>query len=1306
MNNNPIFNISVNGNYPNETYSITPKTEASDPGFIATNPFPNYPNFNGFWTNLGTNISRNYINYNRNYLVPVIDIFDRNYSNYVYYTNTTYLTASDVFPIDITTVTTDPNFVRYIERQNVISFQNNSIIHFDIASLRQYYKTPYEFNFFYFKTNPTTNYPLGLSYGYILYPNKIFLNPTNLSYNNNTNKWTLTTNVKILSSTFLSVSQSNLIESDILSLHKKRLKSLPNNLLNLPINLNTNNFVFDIRACRTHVNYPAFAFGNTTVPSSSTILLDSNNDILYINPDTTFVTFSATFLGVYLNSNNSVVASNDPTRLKLLQKQPSSNYLINYQTFNPTFIPTYDPSTGNQTFKLIQEALNPKTLSDPPILPMSDSSNCVLSATITPTGNFSLYNPYAPVDVKLENGGFVGVNYIADCKNLSTLGILASSTLTSFTINGSPALLKTNITGSTIGTNDIVWETSYPPHCYTYKINLLDSTGVNYLDSNPLNFYVKLTAQSTFNTAMLSAYIGSDFNAIKYSLDSSDEKISYQILDTSLSSIDAFLSNVKCTYGNGSDYKLTNANDTTSQPQIVQASQGKDLKIIYNGADFAGVTFVIKASLKTAAGYLDQYEPLNVTMGLPSSLNGNNITIQTLREESNFILIDSSFNVNASSWPSRDLTRYTPSSPVTGTKITWDWYNTSTGLKDLPVSFNYVDSDGNYIAPINGQTIFNSDTWKVALSGYGPNKVTVSLYSEKYNETATKDTNPLLYNFLQPGKFVVTPISDLNNLNLTRTIKLKVQVPYGNNLFDIPNSIPINWTWEYDNFKNADLLPITANQILNNNAVYPYNSNGKSSTLSAIQINVTPGYSKTIPTIHKVKVIAQTNIVTPPVSGSYTFYVDDFPDPSIFNADFATYYSVFTTSSAYQIANTRYKNNTVTRPNGYDLNCTFIANNDVLTHITKGNINWVFNGSNTLNNTNTYTLDLNNPNLNLPNLVSYNYPVTSAQIGLNLNSAIAPGWTSAHNTSAVTNFYILSSTDFYQPLKFIVYPEYAWLSPDKTYATLLSTNPASLSYYTNSYRPSAYGNKKSNSQTFWLSANKQCFSEHIYQNLDTYDIFQTVSAYDLLDITYNPYDLAASIGIPISLNGYNNTFYPENLQDSYLIYKNFNGIQTLVTEYYTIFTKTIDLTEPTNNLADNFFLSPIILPYNNLSLNFTVNQTDINLDINKNISITQNINTFPANQPAKVIGGTVTYYLSSHFWTVSSTVPAVNGTYSLFNLQIGDPAIPLNSGDLGKDYFYIYAKTNVLQQIPASTFDNYSKTEYPKDRDLWDTIKV
>jgi hypothetical protein len=1281
MTNNPIFYVNTIGDYPTESYRIRPLTGTA---FKDTIPFAGIPTWSGFWADLGTLMTRNFLNYSRNPLNQILDTSNVDYNNIIYYTNSTYLTSvnSDQYPIS-TEASTDANGNVYIERPNTIELRNDSSIYFNTSALRGKYKTPYEFEFFYIRLNDTAKN----SYGYMLYPNKIYLKPTQLNYNSGTKTWTLKTKAKILSGAFVSISETTLIEQDAYLAHKQRLNSIPTTI-DLPDILNSNQLIFRLFGCRTRVDVPILTFDSSTIPTVYSDTLD--NDISYVYPDSTFITFSSTFVDV-------------KTKIKypLAQSKIDNDYTKIIQTFNPTYI--LKSSLLSQTFQLIQQSLNPNTNAFGTI-PMSDSSNCVLSAVIGYDGSFNFYNYYTPAKISFQIGSYLGLNYMIDSsKLLSGTGNILN-TLTNFKVNGITKTIGSSLSCLEVGTYDIDWETTYPPHSYAYKIELSNSSGLTYLDSNSLNFYLKLSAvNQSSNSVTLSAFIASDFNELKYGFTNQmSDQISYQILSTSLTSIDAFLKNVVCTWGsNETRYTLTQTNASVTPP-IISVVGGKDLTLTYNGSDFVGVTFTIKASIQNGANIVDTFEPLTVTLKRPDNLSGNSIFLNTISEQSNSIVLDSSFNVNASGWPSRDLS--TP--PTSGSQILWDWYYGTPGNKDPNVSFFYVDANGDYIDDVNGPINFSDQSWTVSLSGYGPNMATISLSSQKYNEVARKNTNPNLYNFLQNGKFIVTPISTLNNLDLTRTIQLKAQIPYGNQIYNIPSSVPIYWTWEYDGIIDPDLQPITANQILNNNIEYDYSKNAPAPKLSAIQINVTPGYSKTIPKVHKVTVIAYTDIVTPPVSGSYTFYVDDFPDKSIFNTDFESYYTEFSTLTSQQIANTRYDNDTITRPNGYPLNCKFKANSDVLSRIKNANKYWTFNDVNTLSTTDTFTKNFNDPTLGLPTSISYGYPITSAKIGLNLYSAIAPGWTSAHNVSATTYIYILSSSDFYKPLNFINYPEYAWIPPNPTYVTLLSTDPSKPNYYTYSYRPSAFSNKKFSSQTFWVSANKNCFTEYLYQNNNTYDIVQTVSSYSLIDIKYNPFDTTASVGIPISLVAYNDTFYPETTDIPYLIEKTVNGEPTLVTEYHNITAKTIEFTEPTNDLVNNFFLSPVILPYNYLTLNFVPNQINIDLDVNGNISVNQTLGTLPSNAPAIITGGTVTYYLSSRFWTVSANVPAINGTYNLFKLVIGDPAIPLNSGDLGLDNFYLYAKTNVLQQIPSSTFDNYTTVEYSKDRDLWNTITV
>jgi len=1275
----PVFDIAINGSYPNESHTITPRTDSP---FIASNPFPDViNNWSGFWPDFGWISMGNYINYVRNPLNQVIDYYDANtaYSSFFAYENTDYDPMSHLFNDSIVV---NPNAkIIYIQRPTAVQFKYNSILHFNISTIRQTFKTPYEFNLFYINLNGVNSQP---SYGYLLYPNRIFLNPKTVLYNSNTKKWTLTTNVKIITSSTVNIFESSNIEQDAFIAHRNYINNIPN-LVDIPIDLNSNYLNFEIYSTRTKTNYPIVNFTTGNEGSTNSTL---ENDIAYINPDTTFISFSSSFVEITSNQIYS-----------LTQNKINSEYLNISQYFSPSYVVKYNPTVNNvQTFQLVQQALNPSTtnFNSIPYVPLSDASNCILSASINLKNSvFNFYNNYTAASLKFPIGSYLGLNYIAHCNKMQTTSQDTSATLTGFTINGnSPTNYYDPQTVSYVNNSDIVWETTSPPHCYSYVIKLKDTSNTNYLDSNYLTFYVKSSVvNSNTNTVTLSTFITSDFNALSYgfsydnTVNNPTDYLTYKIISTSLPSIDEFLdpNNINCTYGpNNASYDLKNS-------QSVPAYLGKDLTINYIGTSYQGVSFTIQASLNTTSGQIDTFQPTYVKFGVPDALTGNPLSINILNEQSNSITIDSSFNNNTSSWPFRNLL---------DSHISWFFEPNNTP----DVTITAIDADGKYIQNITPyESVYFTDTsWRIKVEGYGPETLTIKLSSEKYNEVAFVKTNPNLYD-LAGASLKVIP-TYFNNADLTRTIQLQGKVLYSNKIYNIPKNIPIYWTWEYDTDTNPNTQPISVTQILNSNREYSYKSNVKASLLSAIQLNVTPGYSKIKPTVHNVKAIISTDITTPTISGYYQFDVDDFPDSSIFNADFTTYYRNFIDISDFQIANTRKKLNTITRPTESDLDLTLIANNDVLPLIKNKTTNWSLNDSIIANSVNTYDLDLND--YSLSEFVSYGIPISSAKITLTVNG-IAPNWTSAHNVSSITNFYILSSIDFYKPLQFIIYPEYAWIGSDKTHATLLSTDPSLPSYFTNSYRPSAYGNKISNSQTFWVSANKICFSEYLYQNLQNYIISETVSAYDLIDIKYNPYDLYSSVGIPITLNAYNDTFYPENLPIDYKIKKTFSdGRSKLINEKYTISSKTIEFLPPTNNLHDNFFLSPVILPYDYIVLNFTPNQTHIDLDVNNKISITQDLNTLPLNSPSIAAGGTVTYYLSSNFWTVSAQVPAVNGTYDLFTLQLGDPAIPLNSGELGLDNFYLYAKTNIIQQIPPSTFDKYTITQYPKERNLWKSITV
>jgi hypothetical protein len=1306
MTNTQVFNLSTVGIYPYERYIFTPVT------FTVGNLPTDFTSI--FWNQLdgsgvalplgGSLLTRNYLNYHKNPMNQVLNYLNPYYNTFVYYNNVTYTRYSDKFIVSLTAPVTGN---RYIEKVPVITLNNAlnnySSITFDISAVRQNFKTPYEFYFFYVQLNDTTKN----SYGYMMYPHKVFLNPKSIT--NNNNKWQLKTSVNLLSGTIVHI-QSTEIEKDALTLHQNRLKSLPSNVINLTENLNNNKIYFELYGSQTSINNSVISPSSISLaPSFSSINLGAS--LAHVNEDTTFVTFS------------SIYTTSDGLISNISQASKNDSYLYNSQKFNPTFILDYNPTTNNvQNYQLIQSLIYPS-------FQLLYSQNTVLSANFDlNSGLFNFYNLHLPANAKFLPNAPLKINYIADYYNLTTASVLASSTLTNqeldiydgVTLIGSQSILSPFLVNN-ISARDIVWETDYPPYCYSYKLKLKNSSE-NYLDSYGLNFYLKLSAiYQDSNFIKLSAFIVSDFEALKVPINYSD-LIKFNLESTSLDDDTLFLDSIYCSYGD--DFSQTQY--ILKDSPYIPVSNGKYLTISLQNTNYQGITFSLKGSLITSSGQLDSYETLDIDLNPPSTATGNKIFIDVINEQSNEISIDSSFNVTTENWPSRDLR---------DSKIKW-FYSGGNNL-----SLNYIDQYGNFISKVTGEDVFSDKTWNVKLSGYGPILTSISLSSQKYNEVATLSTNPNLYDFLSQGKIKVGVAKPLDNLNITRTIELTAAIPYGDKLFNIPSNIPISWTWEYDGVQDPTLQPISVQQ-LSDNVDYTYGVDIISTTVSAIKINVTPEFSKTSPRTHDVKLIANINSVQPSITGSYQFKVDDFPDPSIFNCDFVSYYTNFQNDPKYQIADTRNKENTITRSEQSVLNFTFSSIRDIFNNIAGGNLYWFYGNNRIYNNDNqyVYNIELTNPlsALSVKNINGLS--VSSIDINLVLNSAYAQGWTSAHNVSATTNIYILSSVDFYKPLKFIIYPEYAWLPDidgDYTKLTLLEPDPNSSNYFTYAYAPTAYLHKKSDSQTFWLSANKTYFNEYIYQNKQNFTIVSSPSAYDLLDIKYTVFDVSIIQGLPISLIAYNQTFYPENINVEYIdeIYQwsrfipedkrlGTTDISYFATQYYNITAKTTETAFLSSNVYNNFFISPkfklyddVLLEYIPYCNNEIVSSINLDLSAGANISIKQTLNTIPPKMPALIVGGTITYYLSTRFWTASSEVLAnplnVNtnpiSTYheNLFSLQYGDPSVPLYLGELGTETIKVYATQKLIQQIPPTTFDNYLDTiQYPKDPDLWKKIDL
>jgi hypothetical protein len=1184
------FNVSVNGNYPSESYSATPIVSLVNP-------------------DLGNLAVRNYLKYRKTPTNDIINYLDSSFnSTYVTYSNATY--NSNLLPLADTLI------------YPTLSFASNTSITLNASQLKKDYKNGPELNFFYLQTDTQTNN----CYGYIIYPYRWFLNPNSLQ--KNANSWTLVADQKVQNYK-VQYFNSSQIETDASTFHDTYMNTVPNRISPSNFSLNSYNVNYNVYGCLTRTEYPIITYTGDTTPRNVFTLLPTKGGT--INPDSTLVSYSGTYIDI--NNQTGYVS----------QAQPGVYNTTPYQGFNSTYILKYNKSSNIQTFQLLQSQLNKS-------LYLGDTTNCVLSSVLNlNTSVIQYFNTQTSSSFKGQANTVFGVNYVAD---YVTNGVI------SFSIDNITKSLNTNYSVLSVGDKTIKFETAYPPHYYSYKSTLVDGSNVQY-DIASLNFELKPIILTTGITDVnIYTYISSDYGVSTYDLatNNAGELITYKFIGVD----PLVLPDLICTVGN--------TTYTVSNLPFLNVTDGQNININYVGAKYGQTSFTVRPVLSTVFGLIDSRKSLHVTLAqnLNQSTLGSHLTVNVIKEVSNQISIDSSYNISEVTWPSRDLR---------GSLISWSYYPS-----DADVTLNAIDPNGNFIQTItaNQPLNFSSQNWTVMASGYGPTQISVSLSSMRYNEVATVSTTPRLFDYFKEKKFVVGSLVDLNNLEKTRTITLSAKVPFGNKLYDIPKNTPLYWNWTYDGIASPLIQPIKANRIDGKN--YEYSANLPASVLSAVQIKVTPPSVFQDPLLHKITVTVNSDITYPTISGSYSFYVDDFPNFNVFNSDFTTAYFDF---SSKDIANTRNSTNIITRASDQNLHFIFKPNTDVLPNITYNSLNWFVNDSIYKTNTDkASTIDLD--------LSTYNPLVTS--VYLTIDSGIINGWTSAHNISAATYLNVLDPSVFYSPLEFIIFPKFAWLSDKKL--TLLTPDN-----YTLSYKPSSYGNTNSSTVNFWLSANKTNYKQFVYTNLN--NGFQTVlnSSSGNAEIYYDNSDVSPYIGQVIALECYDDVYYPQNMGTKYFAPSN-----TEIKQFeFSNSSRTLPIETQTDN---NFKLSPYILPYNDLYLTFNLIETSYNLNQTKDIYVVQTLSAIPDNSPAVITGGSVTYTLSSLYWTVNATVPAVSGTYKIFSLNIGDPYVPYFAAGLGLEEFMISSSADLLQQIPPSTFDNYDSTQYSGNRNLWQEINI
>jgi GLEYA domain len=1223
---NQAYFINETGTWPNEVYQVGLSAQLIDPKL---NFIP----------------AENFFRFIKNSTVPVNYISKYEYQNTTPSFDAEGLVAIDTFP--------------------------NSLLVWNLSAERRNYNVGNRLNSLSIDVKPGVRTTQKF-YSYLIYPKRLFLKPTGaptLVGNN----WVLNTQTVLLNTnTFYAFSST--VDVDASYYNNSYLSNTPTTV-SIPSDPNFY-LVYNLSATRTRVDVPIINFTDTNNPVSYVKVLESIpvgiNDTCRLRPDSTYVSYAVNFYaqhddGSYLLGSLGQVR---PDTINTVLPTLKSSYIMNY---DPTGV---NSSSTLQAFQLLQIKEDGNINID-----LSDARYCVLSGVFDlSTSNFTYYsNNYQTSNGTIVNrvtgipGTYVGVSYIADCPTMQFSQERWQDTLVSV---GAPLGVPINTTSLPASIN---WTTKYPPHYYSYSVAL---SGAAESSTNPLSSSLMESANLTwylFSSAVsagytssnyttsitLSTFITSDYNFVSYDL-VNGARNDYVKFTPLVPSNYVFLSSLYCFYGNN----LNNSYSLIDTPWI-PASQASNFTITYPRVVHGELNFSIRPTLCSIAGYIDAYNAtqINLAIGQPPENLGQPIFISKVMEVEDHIEVDSSFLISASSWPTRDLRN---------SYISWFFTPTSTF-----VSINAVDSNGNYLQSIPpfSATPFNKSTWSVVVSGYGPQTTVINLSSQKYNEVTSLTSNSAYFNYFTEGELLVGSPIGLNNYNSTRTIYLTAGVPYKGRQYNLPPSTQANWIWSYNADSSYETIPVSAYLLTNTNSLsfYPYGYDLDTSLLSSVTINSTPAFVVDNPQVNKINAIISIDTQDGLIQGNYSFDVDDFPDPSVFNTDFAVFYTAFQDASA-QILSTRDDKNVITRPNNGTNNFTISALQDILPSIPNATIVWNVASDSGYSN---ISYSLSPINLSI-------YNTSKTLITLSALSAVVPGWTSAHNVQTNVIVYVMDPVDFYTPLEFLVIPEFFWFNgknflitdQNNTNYTLLSAN-------------TAFANKTSNSQRYFLSANKSFLNDFRYYTGSNNSMALTgvSSSYQLVDIPYQD-QLFTSDGLPITLTAFNDTMFPA-----------YNGVQYSIPAGNQLIQNNFDIFAKTNVEDDNPLKTyPKLVPYTPITLSFNCTTTSINLDTNRLISISQTISTSPLESPVQIVDGTITYTLSTYHWSVSKDVPAVNGNYDLFGLLIGDPVNDLTVSGKGKNSLYLFASANVTKKIYPSVFSNYADNIYIGPRDIWNTV--
>ena len=1258
---NGAYLFSKSGTWPNETYNFT------------------LLEFNTFKTNNIPAI-RQYKNTFRYIQNPIAGI-DKLLFDY----NTPYINYTNCAPNH-----TDTLF--YLLSSGTV---NSSSISWTPSNLRVY-DTGYIYNYFSIQNINTqdiakTSYssvtnPNLKNYAYLLYPSRFILVPTSIS--NVGGQYILNTEVKLLSSSISYFAESESEYKAYLNVSEVEDNLPYMSYETLP---STGNVSYTLCAVKMVKNKSILSFSEFQNPYIYQTILSEflGRSNIKIRPSSTYVTYKTKINTQFLKDEyeDMIVGQSLPEYLPDLHRDLMSSFIINQDIRT-------NAGRNLQTFQLVQSTIDLTTKE------LESFKNCIQSLHLNLTSGTTTYSAYNINTYPVLTGeDSIGLSYIAESSN--------------FFVNLNDVGVSNN-TKSAITAPTKTWTLSYPPHNYSFKAQYVNALSASYETTN-LNFYLSsgiiekypsVTQSTSTSITSYSAFkikniLVSDYGFLTLPLDTyaTQDLISFECIDAE----PLFIESLSCFYGS----TFNTYYDLKTSP-FVNAASAKEIIIKYPKEKFGHIEINLNATLSTFCTTIDNKKDLHLIFSENKSSQGQGypIEIEKLKESENQIILSCARLSSVNFPPHKDLS---------DSNIRWSYTPNIGNIILASVDYNTFDVNLStvgtdripYIIPPNTSIPFNDLTGTILISGYGANEITIKLETFKYDEYDTIITNPVYYDFLNDNKFTLL-LSDINNAGKSSTFSISAKVKFGNQLFEIPQSLPLYWKWTYNSDDNPLTQPITAYKI--DGTIYKYGDTLFPYEINTLKFLINLDDGDNFLNTNELIIDVFCNYRNRIIYGTIPIYLNDYPNKNLFNVDFKT---VYYTQSSIQVADTYNDINVITRPKEDVNTFTFKPDLTVLNQIQAQSITWIISSNTgTLSSVDYYT------NNNISYEINNNATVTT--VTLSAYKATLAGWDILNNISSTTTIYTPSSSEFINNLNFLIYPPYTWEKNGNGYIT-----PLNNSNYTLAVAPSSYRNKKSKSQNFVVSANKTFESyDYFYSQFLSYNT-TLYSISGEIEIPYHD-ELFIDTGSPILLIAHNEK-YP---RINGTTYTGVSGSNVLYDGRFPITANTIPFSSVYINTVSSFRQSPTLLEYEDLNLNFILNSSAIDLDNNIVIKVAQNIsnlpitineitafdifNTFsidqlhlsatnPIVQTEDILKSVVTYKLSCKYWETDITTGSATGIYDLFVLRVGDPSIPLHIRDSEITTLTLNATANILAKIPDTTFKYVSGSYDLNDYDLWDT---